>query len=261
MRGIVLTLLVSCLMLFAIPVGVGHSQTPQTHPNIYQVDVSAPSSVYSGQNFTVFINCTYGWENYSVTAYFAAYNLSGISPSGTFHNFTQSSPYFRINATAPDSAETLYLFVSTTVNVGKTSERANSSLAISVFKPVILKATISNPSYIYIYNVTVNYYIDGNHVGKSFIRALAPESTKNVSVDIVYPHLSDGEHSLTINVSNALVRVNGQISFTQHFYYGTPPNFDWIYYASAIAIVFGVLLALSSGKRAGRLSAPKWRKK
>ena len=258
MRNLFTAFLLILLLLAAVP--LASMQTSAQPPNIYEVSVNAPSSVYTGQQFSIYVNCTYGWGNYSVSAYFAGYNLTGFLPTSTYHNFSLSDPYFIINVSAPLAPQTLYVYITTYAQVGSKTVQASSTQLINVFTPIVLNATVSNPSNVAIHNVTVNFLIDWNGVGHAFIPVIGPGASVPVSIKAVYPQLSQGEHTLSIDVSNAQVLVNGKIQYSTQFYYGTPPNYSWIYYVSAGSIIFAVLLALGAGRRKNRLSSPKWKK-
>ena len=56
----------------------------------FNQSISASGYSFVGQNFTVYVNDTNGFANYSVTAYVAGNNLTGLSPASSIHNFQAS---------------------------------------------------------------------------------------------------------------------------------------------------------------------------
>jgi hypothetical protein len=44
------------------------------------------------------------------------------------------------------------------------------------------------------------------------------------------------------------------------FYYGTVPNYSWIYYVAGVVVVVMVIMAMGAGKRRNIPKKPKWKK-
>jgi hypothetical protein len=252
----IIVLLAVSLFAF-VPAIAGSTAAATPHPSIFHATTTAPAYVYTGENFSLYINCTYGWANYSVTVYTAGYNLTGISPTTTNHSLSPNSPYFKVNVVSPDAAQTLIIHVVATATVGGDYVVSNSTVLVNVLSPIVLHATLTNNGPVAIYNFTVMFYIDGTQVAEKTVPSLGPYGSENITMDLAYPSLSDGEHTISVKVSNSQVSATGNTAF----YYGTPPNYDWIYYLAAAGIAFAILIILGGGKRKTKFSIPKWRKK
>lgn len=232
-------------------------------PSSYSTQVQVPYYVYTNETFNMYINSTYGFSNYSVTIYIAGDNLSGISPSNTYHNFSSSNPDFKVSLTAPKATQTLTLLVKTTASTGSGLKKSTETYTVKVISPIFLHASLSNRQSVAMYNVTVNFYVDNTYVASKTISKLGAYQTVVVNYTWTAPYLTKGSHTLKVAVNNSLVSVdNGGTSVTSHFYYGTPPNFTWIYYIAAAVGVFMIIMVSGAGRRP-RVGErrPKWRKK
>ena len=267
-----MVLILGVLLLSMLPVGIATHSGDQVqkgtvmtdaYPSILNLQISGPSYAYYGQQLTLYLNSTYGFANYSLTLYIAGYNLTGFGPESQIHLYNATNGNFVQQITTPDYTQTLTIYGALQVSAGDQIMYANSSLTIQVEKPIILNAVISNPTQIPMYNVTVFFSIDNTVVATKVVSYVAPYSkaTVNVSIDPSYPvSLSQGKHTITITINNPQAEVNGQTSYTGSFYYGTPPNYDWIYYVAAAVIVFMAFLVFTSGKRRNTPRKPKWKK-
>ncbi len=241
---------------------LGMATGANAQSGIYATTVNKPYYAYTGQSFNMYVNNTYGFSNYTVTVYFSGYNLSGFSPTNTYNNFSASDPDFVIPIVAPNATESITMIVKTTAQSGTHAYRTSSEQTIQVIKPIFLHAVVTNKKDADMYNVTVNFYVDNNFVASKTIPDLSAQSTYEVNYTWLNPYLSNGEHSLTVQVNNSLVSIdNGGSSVTTHFYYGHPPNFNWIYYVVAVVGVFMLVMVMGAGRRprAGERT-PKWRK-
>lgn len=229
-------------------------------PNVFSATASYPTEVYTGETFQIYINATYGFRNYTVGLIFSAKNLSGISPGASDKLTNVSDPYFVVNVTAPSTPESLTIYVSVFATGYYGNESYYTTLNIGIYQPMVLTATVSNPTPTYMYNVTVTFYLDSFQVASSVIKSIAPHSRTVVNETIVHPiFLRDGYNTLTIKVSNSAALINNAVQYTTRFYYGKPPNYTWIYYVAAAVLIFMVILVLAAGRRSSKLG-PKWKK-
>ncbi|MCL4342822.1 MAG: hypothetical protein M1267_03080 [Candidatus Thermoplasmatota archaeon] len=255
--AVVLLLFLSFLM---VPV-IASVSSGNTYPSIYQTSltVTPSQSLYEGENFTVYLNSTYGFPLYTSMIFVYGSSLAGLKNS-TSQSYVGSSYTMSVNFTAPMYVQTLYILGVSYVNTSTTSLVSKSYYSVQILPPLDLSVELSNPSKVPLYNLTVNFSLDGALKGSKHIAELAPYSTITVTLQVAL-QLSQGLHSMTVTVSNPSASINGQqASYQNQFYYGTPPNYTWIYYIAAAVIAFMVLLALSAGRRTSRLKKPKWKK-
>lgn len=242
--------------------GVMASVASASSSTPYNTQVQVPYYVYGGESFHMYVNNTYGFTNYTVTVYFAGSNLTGFSPTNTYHNFSASNPDFVIPIKAPTQNQQLTFLVKTTADSPTGQAKTSSTYVVNVIQPVHLYASVKNTDSAAIYNVTVNFYVDNNYVASKTITRLGSGQTEMVNYTWVAPLLSKGEHTLTAQVNNTLLSINGGgNSATSHFYYGNPPNYNWIYYIVAVVAVFMLVMAMGAGRRprVGERK-PKWKK-
>ncbi len=257
------------LLLFSsfATIGTASPSSNYVPPFANYVTVSAPTYSFVGQNFTVSVDNPLGFTNYTMTAYISGSNLTGISPTSTVHNFQGSNPIFNFNIKSPVTQQTLYITIVTAAQYGNSFVKATQTLQVTVIDPVIFHAIVLNTGITTVKNLTVNFYLDNspNPVGNVTVKSVAPN--QEVSVNFTYPldpakYLGTGEHTLKVTTNSPLVSINGnQGSSTTKFYYGTPPNYNWIYYVAAIVVIFMIFLALSAGRKTvPGMRTPKWRK-
>ncbi len=245
---------------------VSHSATytaaGKAYPSVFNAVVQYRSVAYTGENVTVYVNGTYGFENYNLTVYFAGNNLTGFRPTNTYHNYSVNNPYFSFNITAPTTPQMVYMYVVLSATDGSGTVKFSSMYPLKVVSPMILHATVSNPSSVPVYNTHINFFIDGISVASRVVPYIAPHGKVVVSVTLALTvKLSSGEHTLTVSVNSAALMVNGAVSqYTSKFYYGTPPNYTWIYYIAAAVIAFMAFMAFAAGKKRTP-GMPKWKRK
>lgn len=279
MRPIAAVLIVILLSLSIMPsalaISTGSSSHSNSHyvesastpyPSIFTADVGYKSVMLVKSTSQVYVNATSGFKNYNLTVYFAGENMTGFQPTNTFHKYQSDSPYFVFNITAPTTPQTVYfsLNMSATNATGRLYHVA--SYEISVLSPIVLFATVTNKNPAPIYNVTLAFELDGIQRATKVIPVVHPYSTVKVSVSIVpLPPLKKGEHTITVSIvgNNPLILINGQQanSYTSTFYYGSPPNYSWIYYIAIPVVIFMLFMIYVSGRRPPAGSqVPKWRK-
>lgn len=254
------------LLLLTSYAAVGTASAYSYVPPFNQ-SISASGYSFVGQNFTVYVNDTNGFANYSVTAYVAGNNLTGLSPTSSIHNFQASNPDFKFSVTSPSTSQTLYITIISAAQSGSTAVKSSQTIQVTIVDPIVFHAVVKNTGVSTVKNLTVNFYLDnsGSPIGNVTVKSIAPNQA--VSVNFTYPldpvkYLGNGEHTLKVTTGSQLISINGNIgSSTTTFYYGTPPNYNWIFYVAAIVVVFMVFLALSSGRKTTPgMRAPKWRK-
>ncbi len=251
-----IALLIMALLAFSV-VGASHAvYVPPMTPS-----VTIPAYVTTNQNFTVYVNETNGFSNYTVTLYLAGENLSGASPSFSYHNFQASNPDFKVSLRAPSTAQVLYINIISGANYGSKYVTEQKSFTVHVIEPIYFYAVVSNTGTSAIHNLTVDFSVDNQFVGSTVATFIPAGGSVTVNFTYVNPYLTNGEHTLTVSVNNKAVSVDGSAAvYTTHFYYGKPPNYNWIYYVAAIVIAFMIFLALTAGRRSATPNRPKWRK-
>ena len=256
MNKLIAILIVSIMALPAIAMVSAASPIPI----VDNVSVTMPSNVYTGQSFTVYVNNSIGFSNYTTEAFFSGENLTGFSPTSTFENYGGSNPSASFSVTAPLSPQTIYIAVITSALYHGQYVNYSHTFAINVYNPITLRATITNSQAFAINNVVVSFVLNGNLYGTKTVN-LSPDSSQVVTLELLSTELGTGSYTLTVSVNNPLIKVNGGTqSSSVTFYNGTPPNYDWIYYVAAGVFIFMVILVLGSGRRPNRPSNPKWRR-
>ena len=244
------------LLAFSV-VGVSHaSYVPPMTPT-----VTIPTYVTTNQNFTVYVNDTNGFSNYTVTVYLSGENLTGASPSFSYHNFQASNPDFRVSLKAPNVAQILYINIISGANFGSKYVTSQQSFNVHVIEPIHFYAVVRNTGSSGIHNLTVDFSVDNQFVGSTVATFVPAGASVTVNFTYVNPYLTNGEHTLTVSVNNRAISVDGSAAvYTTHFYYGKPPNYNWIYYVAAIVIAFMIFLAMTAGRRSSVPNRPKWKK-
>lgn len=279
MRSAVAFLIVILLSISIMPSAVAFSNGSSSHsnshniesastpyPSIFSASVGYKSVLLVKSTSQIYINATSGFKNYNLTVYFAGENMTGFQPTNTFHKYQINNPYFVFNITAPTSPQTVYF----TINVSATNSTGRlyhvASYEISILSPIVLYATVTNKNSVPIYNITLAFEIDGIQRATKEVPVINSHSTVTISVSIVpLPPLKQGRHTITVSIvgNNPLILINGQQanSYTSNFYYGSPPNYSWIYYIAVAVVVFMLFMIYASGRRPPAGSqVPKWRK-
>ncbi len=248
------TLLALAVVFIMMPIAATMSDAGTAYPSIFSSSVSY-GTVYTGESFSIYVNSTYGFDNYTAVLVFSGMNLTGMAPGTSVIAEKSASPDIRFNITAPSNPGTVTILVMTSA-VGSTTMDYRTTVQLTVVDPIKMQATISNPTLYYMYNVTVTFALNGNNVSKVVIPKLAPYSSQVVTVNSsAISLISKGENSIQVYTSTPGTVVSGGTTF----YYGTPPNYSWIYYIAAVVVAFMIFLAYSAGRRSVPKS-PKWKK-
>ena len=233
-----------------------NNSTPGTAS--FSPSISYPSFVYKGEKFNIYVNETSGYHNYSVNAYFGGTNLTSFSPSA-YHKTSSNNSKFVIGVRAPLNCQTVYVNIrSTALNQTNSTVVSSNAINFNVSNPVKLNATIKNSISSPIYNITVGYSINGVPVGSTHIDRIGPKSTSKVNITVPAAIIPKGKDTLSISTNNPDITVSGKSSV--NFYYGTPPNYNWVYYIAAVAVAFAIFLLLASGRR-NTVRVPKWKRR
>lgn len=264
MKKTALIAIVSLLFLSsfaAVGVSSGYTYVPP-----FSQTATLPSYSFVNQNFTVYVNETYGFSNYTVTAYIGGENFTGASSQqSSLHYFSATNPDFKFNITAPAVAQTIYIKVIAAANYHNASVTSSKLYTVSISQPIVFHALISNKGVSTVHNLTINFYLDNSQFpsGQVTVASIAPNQVLEINYTYPFESLTHGEHTLKVTASSSAIQINGNSgSSISHFYFGSPPSYTWIYYIAAIVVVFMVFIALSAGRKtpSGMRPPPKWRK-
>ncbi len=262
MKKISLIAVISLLFISsfaAMGVSSGYTYVPP-----FSQTTALPSYSFVNQNFTVYVNETFGFTNYTLTAYIGAENLSGSSQQASVHYFHASNPDFKFNVTAPATPQTVYIKVVAAAEYNGASVISSSTYSVTISQPIVFHAKIVNKGVSTVHNLTVDFYLDNSQfpAGHVTVASIAPNQVVYVNFTYPFESLTPGEHTLTVTTQSSLIQVNGDTGkSTSSFYYGTPPNYNWIYYVAVVVIIVMVFFALSAGRKpAAGMRPPKWRR-
>lgn len=258
-KAIILSLIF--LMISSGSLAAVASAAPSSTNSVYTSHVNVPYYVYSGESFRMYVNNTYGFSNYNVTVYFSGDNMTGFSPTDTYHNYSATNPDFSLGLKAPTVEQQMTFLVKTSADSSSGVKTFSSTYTVKVIPPIYLHATITNKNTVSMHNVTVNFYVDNSYITSKTVSTISPGQTEYLNYTWLAPYLTSGEHTLMVQVNNTLLSINGGgNSVTTHFYFGSPPNYNWIYYIVAAVGVFMLVMVMGAGRRprAGE-RRPKWR--
>ena len=257
MKKIVSILLLTLLIITVVPTGA-HAAQLNIHidgPTVLGTNQTAQYKVYVEGYFNLF-RCG---------IIMAGYNLTGASPTNFFVTSSKDG-HFVFNVTAPNIPQTIYLYFeaygmknSTTIGA-----RVSREIAVQVKKAMDIKVKIKNTEKYALYNTVLSFYLDGRYIGNTTVKVINANSTKDIVYKWIPNGLYDGKHTLTVKIAGkGVVFDNGQTTYQYEFYYGTPPSYDYITYASwGLLILVSALFTLFFLGRKGKKSGPvpKWKK-
>lgn len=269
-RSLFVLMLLMVSFLF-VPVSVAGPQTAVSasptqssgvYPSIFSAEVNHPPVAYTGQNITVYVNLTYGFQNYNLSVYFAGQNLTGMSPINTYHQYSANKSYFKFSLVMPSTPQMLILLVAASATAGSYNVTYTGQSQISVKTPLVLHAEVINPTLVPIRDAKLLFLIDGNLVSTKTVSIIPARGSVNVNVSLVLAApLSKGKHTITVEINSSVALINNAGStYSSAFYYGTPPSYTWIYYVAAVVVAFMALMVFASGRRRPASGGPKWRK-
>jgi len=238
----------------------------------FTVSASAPTAVSVGETFNITFDATYGFTNYTLTAYLSADNLSGISSSNatTIHIESAKNDTLTGTITAPSVPGALKIIYVETANYSSSHVRYQGSLSVQVLTPIVFHATLRNSGNAPIYNVNVEFILNDVEVANETIHSIPAKSSVNVNYTYSSSTISNGkvvlnviqgENTLNVTVANTQVTLpNGHNYYVTKFYYGAVPNYNWIYYVAGVVVVVMVIMAMGAGRRRNIPRKPKWKK-
>jgi hypothetical protein len=252
-----LAIIIGCI--FILTFSVTFIATPSSASSgSFSVNVSHPSAVYKSQFFHVYMNATPGYSNYTSTIYLGAEYAIGLSSGSSTHQLSKHG-YFEYNITAPNAAgQSIFVTIQTYANFGSAVVSKELNFTIPVYEPITLSAFISNNEATNYNNISVEFLLNGALVSTKVI-SLASGQSKEVSVVEPANLMNNGINTLQVKILNGSLFTGVKTTYQSTFYYGTPPNYNWIYYIAAVVVVFMGFLVLVSGKRKITPGQPKWR--
>ncbi len=254
---------VSVLLITFMMLAVAYGITGASGENTAGMHIEGPSIAATNTTVTYRVMISGIFDVYRCVMLMAGENLSGASPLNQVEKVSYNG-VFRFDITTPNSTQRIYLDFKAygTINSTGKTKIFHRRIYVDIKKAYTIVATVKNPTNYTIYNVTVNFYIDGRYVGNSTIEKIGANSTAKATYNWV-PDVADGEHTLTVKlVGNGVVFENNEKSYSRTIYVGNPPNYDWVGYLG-----IGVLIALAAlfpfvllGRRKGRgVKKPKWK--
>ncbi len=247
-----------CVSLIVMSIPLAFAEPSHATNGSFNVTVSHPSSVYKNERFQIFFNESQGFSNYTATIYTAAEYAIGLSAGGNSHELSKSG-FFEFNITAPDAAnQSVYITIYATATYGSVEVSKIINIAIPVYEPITLSAYISNIESTTYSNMSIQFILNGAIISTKVV-SLGPGASKEITVIEPSSLLNNGINTLQVKILNGSLFTGVKSSYVSTFYYGTPPNYDWIYYISGGVVIFMVFLVLASGKRKTATGQPKWR--
>ena len=238
----------------------------------FSVTAKAPTAVSTGSTFNVTFEAPYEFTNYTLTAYIAADNLSGISSSNatTIHLNSTKNDTLTATITAPSVPGAMKITYIETANFSSSSVRYENSLSIQILTPIVFHATLRNSGNAPIYNVNVEFILNSVEVGNETVHEIGSKSSVEVNYSYSSSTISNGkvvlnviqgENTLNVTVANTQVTLpDGHNYYVTKFYYGAVPNYSWIYYVAGVVVVVMVIMAMGAGRRRNIPRKPKWKK-
>ncbi len=227
--------------------------------------IEGPSVAATESNVTYKISLEGFFDYYKCTMLISGKNLTGAKPVTQVIQ-QNSKGVFIFTLTTPKVPQRLYISFSGFGILNSTNETSwiDRKVVLDVKEPKVITVKIKNPQTYEVTNVNLTFYVDGKYIGYVVVDKISPNSTKTVEYRWVPAGLSDGVHTLKVKIaSDGVVFENGETVYTYDFYYGTPPNYDYFYYASVailIALIFLVaLIILGKVGRRSSVKKPKWK--
>lgn len=223
------------------------------------VDIYGPTTVGTNGTYEYKIVVNGYFDGYGYHLFLTGSNLTG-GTTQELAGFSYSTNTFTVNITFPSRPGVVYIFVMGIGVVNGTGEKTTTInyLQINVLKSIPITLTIKNTEPYEIKNVTVSFFLNGKLIGNATAN-LGPNSTSNITYNYVGT-FQNGVNVITARLNTNLVKFStGSNVTTLYFYYGTPPNYDWLWYLLAGIVLFTVAIIYfyTYGKKTG---VPKWKK-
>ncbi|MGB9814366.1 MAG: hypothetical protein ACPLVI_00240 [Thermoplasmata archaeon] len=225
------------------------------------VDIYGPATVGTNGTYEYTIVINGYFDGYGYHLFLTGSNMSG----GTTEELTglsYTTNTFKVNITFPSRPETVYIYVMGIGIVNGSPEKTTSInyIQVNVVKSVPITLTLKNTEPYEIKNISISFFLNGRFIGTSNVSSMGPNSTVNVTYNYIGT-FENGVNVLSARLNTNLVKFSsGSNCTTLYFYYGTPPNYDWLWYLLAGITLFtlAIIYFYSSGKK--RPGAPKWKK-
>ncbi|NPA75949.1 MAG: CARDB domain-containing protein [Euryarchaeota archaeon] len=236
---------------------------PQTNAVSSGMHIEGPTVAATNTTVTYKVSITTFFDKYKCTLLIGGQNLTGASPVNQIMK-NSTTGEFVFDVKTPDTPQRIYLdfkaygIMNNSGNM-KIFERV---VYLDVKKTYMVVADLKNSEPYTVYNVTVNFYVDGKFIGNTTVKKIESNSSAKAVYHWV-PDVSDGPHKIEMKVvAKGVVFPNGQQSYSREIYIGKPPNYDWVGYVSiAGAAALGILfLFMFFGRKKGHESKPKWKK-
>ncbi len=253
-----ISLVAFCISIMVMSIPLAFAEPSHAANGSFNVSVSHPSNVYKTERFQIFFNESAGFTNYTATVYVASEYDIGLTTGGNSHGISKSG-FFEFNITAPDAAnQSIYVTIYATATYGSVIVSKTINFAIPVYEPITLNAYITNTESTTYSNMSVQFILNGALISTKVI-SLGPGQSRDITVTESSSLLNNGVNTLQVKIVNGTLFTGVKSSYVSTFYYGSPPNYDWIYYIAGGVVVFMAFLVLASGKRKTATGQPKWR--
>ena len=224
------------------------------------VDIYGPTIVGTNGTYQYKIVVNGYFDEYGYHLFLTGENMSG----GTTNELVGNSYYsnvFIVNLTFPSQPQTVYIYVMGIGIVnGSSPVTTTNYLQVNVVKSIPINLKIKNTAPYEIKNINVTFYLNGKIIGNSTISSIGPNSTTNVTyyyvgtfengVNVIYARLN----------SNVVKFSNGSNVTSINFYYGTPPNYTWLWYLLIGIVLFSIAILFFYTSAKKRPNLPKWKK-
>ncbi|UCE36206.1 MAG: hypothetical protein JSW00_11750 [Thermoplasmata archaeon] len=228
---LILSIMCSLILALAFIPGQSEAQSDEVHvfidgPNILQTNGTA--------EYTIKITGGPAEEavvggNWSYVARLEGEDPSTIGGILVPENATSEDPTFKINVTAPDTAQTITLIVngSSFTNASNIAYSGDVIQIIEVFEPIPMNitATIKNPTQFDVKGAVISFYVDGTLIGNQTVDVPA-NSTETVNMKHIFSKADEGEHEIEIRINeagNLLEFENGDNVLKMTIYVGDRP--------------------------------------
>jgi hypothetical protein len=213
--------LIATILLMAVPVQQAEAATYS--PLFLKVEGPTLVSVSEMNQYTItgVGGPAESGGNYSFAAYVTGSQsdftgfvrpLAGVSARSTF----------LVNVTAPNLGQTMTLFINMTSTKGLDTERASTSIVITVVNPIVISARVVNQGSMGVSGVPVKFLADGKQLYNTTIDLAAGES-RTLVYNWTAQGISSGEHLVTVELdpNGQFVRfASGGTLFTQTIFVG-----------------------------------------
>ena len=259
--GFAVVVLLAYMLIILVPATSEGALAPPT------MNVEVPETVVTSENFTCTINFNGTYDIWGYYAYLIGENMVNASSSGEYRDESANRTY-TLTFRAPDTPQTITIYIEGYGIIGNETIKVIKKINIDVVKGIKISVLITNNTDVSIFNVKMDYYLDGKYIGETTVRQL--NSKANVTVDYYYATegLPEGKHTIKIEANNSAIAfysngttASGDNNIYITIYYGEPPNYSWAIYLIIIALSGSAMLItyMNKNKRVEKYK-PKWKK-